>query len=466
MTDRLVSVGDDFTLPPSVKVSNTNLPTTSNAATVAGKVAKGEIYINAKDYGVIGDGVADDTASLNSAAATAYGVSPKATLYIPDGVVCKTTGKVSIRCNLRASGATINYTGTGDALVIGDDTGSNLVTFEASYYLPSVYNKSRVTGWDGTSVGIRLVNLNACKVWNTRIQDFETGLMVYGKGGGCVYNDISLGHLIDNHVNLRGDADSSGWSNQNNYYGGRLEVTSAKGSVYDDVNCVSVMLTSASVTAPANNNTFYGVSLEADRYQYYRIDVAGRYNTFVNCRFESAVGATPRVCYRSTSSSNLILNGYDSWKIVEVWDNVATGPGGTIQDGVGGNYRQISTAGQVIPTAVNTTIVWPNTGLARIAYDGAGNFTPRVGTWRIKARAAFAANATGTRKLLLACGGSVKDIDERPAVAATQSMMVSATFKFDGTKTFNVQAYQNSGADLALNAFTPYVNLEAEYLGY
>ena len=290
-------------------------------------VGKGEIVYNAKDYGVIGDNTTDDTAALNAAAAAA--LAAKATLYIPDGFNCKTSGTVVFRCNLRAAGATINYYGTGQAVTVGNDTGANLFTSRLTAHLPAVYNKSRgTTGWDGTSVGVRLVNLNnASRIYVTQVEDFEYGLVCYGQGGGFAYNEIFVGVLYNNHVNLRLTADATGWCNSNTFVGGRLTHVNNKGATVDDVGAIQVLLDSATgPTAAPNNNTFTGLSLEDWQGCYYRVvSNSARYNEFINCRWESASGGTPRIRWTGgDSSGSVVRGGFDAWKIVETVDPGAT----------------------------------------------------------------------------------------------------------------------------------------------
>jgi len=458
-------------LVPFIQVPDANLPATSNAAAVAGKVGKGDLFINVTDAPYSSDptGTVDATAAIIAAEAAA--VAAGRPLLIPAGTY-KTSGTIQIRCSVAADEATLNYTGIGTALIVGDKSASAIVTQRRRFLLPKIANAGRGgVAWGVDTVGIELVNLNTCTVHLPQVRDFAIGVKMLGYGAGCAYNVVHLGSLNDNKVGIKLTQDETGYCNQNMVLGGRIEQNPVNGAVVDDINSTYIWFDSNSGTiSGANNNTFINTSIEVssslpNNAGYYRVIFAGRYNMLINCRWETKAGQTPRVLHKATANSNEINGGYDAWKIVEVVD--AGGSPGIIRDGVNGFYRQTNTAGQVIPTAVNTNITtWPNTGLTRIAYDGAGNFTPRAGTWRIRARAAFANNATGVRKLFLSAAGSTQDIHEAPAAATTQTMQVYATVKFNGTQTFSVAAYQNSGADLALLSGSPYVKLEAEWLGY
>lgn len=66
--DRIISVGDDLTIPPSIKVADANLPTGAKVGTVAGKVGKGELIFSVLDEGAVPDatdaGGTDNTAAF------------------------------------------------------------------------------------------------------------------------------------------------------------------------------------------------------------------------------------------------------------------------------------------------------------------------------------------------------------------------------------------------------------------
>jgi len=83
MVNRLVSVGDDFTLPAALKVADANLPSASKAATLAATFGS---FINFTDprIGGKGDGTTDNTAAFN--AALALLATTGGTLFFPAGV--------------------------------------------------------------------------------------------------------------------------------------------------------------------------------------------------------------------------------------------------------------------------------------------------------------------------------------------------------------------------------------------
>src|SRR5699024_7044638 len=148
--------------------------------------------VNAIDFGIVGDGIADDTAALQAASDHAASLGLDKVLFIPKGNY-RTTDTVTFKNSLNAVQATIRYEGSGTAIIIGEDIPKS-VTSRQFYNAPKVINRSRGSGyWDETSIGIKLVNLNTCEITVPFIQDFETGVLLYGNSQGCSYNTIFIG---------------------------------------------------------------------------------------------------------------------------------------------------------------------------------------------------------------------------------------------------------------------------------
>jgi hypothetical protein len=421
--------------------------------------------INVKEYGAVGDGVADDTQAIIAAEQEAFSRGSDTRLKIPRGNY-KTTGKIMIRCSLDADEATIQYYGTGTALVIGNDTGSNIVTARKRFWLPRVICMNRgTTGWDGTSVGVLTVNLNTCEVYVPFIQDFEKGLVAYGLDGGHAHTTFHLGALWENHKNLVLDCTSTGYVNQNLFLNGRLQHSTTKGAVLDDINANQVLMVGINPEGGPNNNTFINTSFEGQTVSYYRVDIAGSYNQFINCRWETPDNVPLRVRYRSTAINNRIEGGYGAVNIDEVFEG--TLGGGVIFDHWGGYTSAGCTTGQLIPNALNTNILWNSGHVSRkIAYNAeTGEFTPRPGRWRIMASIAFSPNNLGRRKVNLRAGGVLLDMTEVPPSSERHTMKLEGVYKFDGVKTFQIEAWQNSGSLLSLEPTSGYVTMQAEYLG-
>lgn len=433
-------------------------------------VGKGELVVNVKDYGAVGDGVADDTVAIITAEAATMALGGDAKLLIPSGRYM-TTGAVWFRCNLDASQATIRYYGSGVAVVVGDDRSAAISTARRTFRLPRVVCMNRGNnGWDGTSVGVKCVNLNTCEVHVPFIQDFETGLLVYGYGGGMAHTTFHLGALWENHQNLVLSSDASGYSNQNLFLNGRLQHSTTKGAVLNDQNAKQVFLTGEGVPSEGanagrpNNNTFLNTSFEGHNVAYYKADIDGRYNMFLNCRWETQSTA-PRVLYRETARWNKIDGGYNANTIEETF--LGTMGGGEMRDHMGGYGRSRPVSGQTVPHSAWTPIAWDAPTARRLSLKAeTKEFIPRPGRWMIQASITFAPNDTGRRIARLNFGGQIVDLAEAPGLGGRTTLKLSTTQLFDGVKGVKVEANQTSGADLGLESSPAYAIFQAEYLGY
>lgn len=277
---------------------------TGLAATVDvnAQFAKRGIDITSSPFFAKGDGVANDTAAIQAAADYAF-----ANGYTLIGVgTFKITSTLILKCNVNMPDATFEYYGTGTAIVVGD---SAVRTDNLIQLLPSVSQTTKIWGSD---IGVQLVNVYASQIQTQIISNFGTGLMLTSLGtNGCVYNTITIGHLLNNKTNLLlmpGDVDA--WVNENLFIGGRYSYLSTEGTdVADACNIKIRGFTGA--TGQPNNNTFIKPSVEGD-VPFYSLDIHGGYNTFIQGRYEGSI--TRRVIFRTigsvSSRRNVILHGY------------------------------------------------------------------------------------------------------------------------------------------------------------
>lgn len=277
----------------------------------------GPVY-NVLAFGAVGNGVTNDAAAIILAEAAAYAAG--GVLYFPHGFNFFTgTTTLTIRCAVKGEGATVTYGGTGTAVVIGQAT----PTLWLSLSLPKVIQSLKtVNGWaqaGGSDIGVQLLNLDSCQITIPRVNNFAVGLDVHGSANGVAYNTVHIGHLDNNKINLRCSADSTGWSNENTFIGGRCSHLTGEGTAVAGSRHILV----DNATLVNNNNRFIGISVEGDVPEFH-VECYGQYNYFDRCRWE-ITATTRKVQFNGASAVlNEINGGYQASGIIITEINSAT----------------------------------------------------------------------------------------------------------------------------------------------
>lgn len=186
----------------------------------------------------------------------------------------------------------LTYTGTGSA-----------VTFDGQNNNGPSYVRVRRTsiGWnttDTTSAGVTLRNCLWGEYHLHEVQNFETGLLLFGDSSGVSLNDIRLGRVNDNKRGVRAQTAGGalGYVNQNTFRSGVVRISNfggTAGSRYIDLS-------------EGNGNAFVGVNLEGSAPE--KVVVVGSVdNMFLNCRMESNAASSWH--FLSTSARNFVIGG-------------------------------------------------------------------------------------------------------------------------------------------------------------
>ena len=270
----------------------------------------GAVY-DVRDYGAAGDGVTDDTAAIQAACdAAADGA-----VYFAAGTYL-ISSKVTIKGNCDGRDATILVSGQ-PAIAVEVSTGSSTNPTDKLVsrvlFLPNINGDKTGTGWAGQGTGLRLVNAQYSEIHLQDIRDFSIGVLLASYSQNTAYNNVFIGALWNNKVNLQftpGNTDAA--TNENCFYGGSLGHSTSEG---EEVSGPRQVLMSAA-TNLVNNNRFYGVSLEGNCPEYHW-ECHGQQNFFIGCRWETSGGIFPKVLYDGASVvGNVVLYGYGTDSIV------------------------------------------------------------------------------------------------------------------------------------------------------
>lgn len=301
-------------------VTSTNI-ITRIASSTAGwsweRVLNDERTYSVRMAGATGDGETPDGTAVQAAADAAKAAD--GTLHFPPGTYVTTT-TTTVHSSVSADpAAVISYTGDGVALQLGD--GVSILT-NKRFVLPKVLQAGYSLGWrvGGTDVGVKCVNLYQCQLWPTKIENFNFGLLLYGDdlaSDGCSYNTVYVGHLLNNKVNLKLDAeDTNGFVNENIFIGGRFSHSSSETTPTTGARHI---LIDAITGHPANNIRFYGCSLEASVKPVdvveYPVECYGQDCYWSYCRWEHGTGAT--VAFNGANAiNNVIDQGYQAQNLI------------------------------------------------------------------------------------------------------------------------------------------------------
>lgn len=217
-------------------------------------------FINVKWFGAKGDNSTNDTAAIESAVSYAEslisaGYRPK--LYFPPCDGFKTTSGIVIGSGVDVvmDGRISYVASSGTALTIGESANPNI---NAELKLNVI--KASLSSWLDNTVGIKLINTYSSVINIVEASQFQEGVQCVGDTAGFVYNNVTLGAIRNNKVGLRlTTGGGAGWCNENNFFGGRFDVSSTTNT---SISRNAVVITNGNGTTYNNQNNFYKPSFE------------------------------------------------------------------------------------------------------------------------------------------------------------------------------------------------------------
>ena len=202
------------------------------------------------------------------------------------------TTSINVLCNVENLGGdfVIPLAYAGTVLVVGHTTsGTNLA--DAHIELPVVRKPTSTNPLVAGSIGVQLLNINASRIYLSRINYFETALKCGGLGEGTVYNNIYLSQLGYAKVLISLSPGSGGWCNSNSFFGGNLSQSSGFAGGTRLSGYKHLLIDGRSPATAVVGNSFYGTSFEGDVSEF-TFDFNFAYkNTFYSCYHETGRAA-------------------------------------------------------------------------------------------------------------------------------------------------------------------------------
>lgn len=275
----------------------------------------GGYWINVEDnpqptqFGVVADGVTDDTVAWNAyfTAMAAFNrpINIRATLSskiidtVSLGAYGAVNGTVATGASIDLHNVTFQYSGTRDRVAF--KLGSTALQLrQAEIHLPSVVASSTLQ-WPATlqtaDTAIQIVNCGLSRINENYVMGFTKGIEYVGTN----YAQIRARHIQDckfgRIYTTTGTDPNASFTNENVLTGGRIACSSVAnllGSAYGQV----ITWDKVASYRGQNNNRFYGCTFEMAQPSGARyrtpvlFDGAGSLNVFERCRVEGAKGPT------------------------------------------------------------------------------------------------------------------------------------------------------------------------------
>lgn len=295
----------------SVHFRNTSALCFDRNGEVSIPTLKGDHGVSADEFGVVGNGIADDTAALQQwanalAAQNIDGWLPRGTYKISSTIVF-TTGTETGRI-VDLSNATIVMAPFGSSTALQFGTNTNVFWGHVQGGVVKASFRDTV----GTSCGIKLFNVaeatfDSIKVigfyYNWYVQPSSTGQVAYSTFLNIVGQDCGHTNLLLDNANGGG-----GYHGELNFFGGRMRVSSTL-SYQQHV----------SISGASNHNRFIGLSCEGNGLGQRAIYVNNNNNTFENCRVESGSGwlSGSSVLLDTSSNNNILIDNRGDFTVTD-----------------------------------------------------------------------------------------------------------------------------------------------------
>lgn len=275
--------------------------------------------VSVKWFGAKGDGVFNDTTSIQNCSSFIVTNDKNKYLYFPNtDYFYNTTSSISIASGINViMEGIIKYTGTSNVaiLIIGSNSTNNS---KVNLKLAVTRN---ITDWtNDSSVGITLYNCINSNIEIVESSNSTIGVKCLGDSTrGFAYNRLILGEISGNKIGIDLCSNASGYVNENSFYGGRFTCYTGQGSGLERIGVRITSLDSSYTNN--NNNIFYKPcfelkSTEASPNLATPISIVhGNLNQFLDVRNEFN---SPNVAYiYNESSENKITQAYGTGSIVD-----------------------------------------------------------------------------------------------------------------------------------------------------